>query len=138
VRSCNFLRLIYNNVTSRSYGYFLKYSYFDFLRNWFFQLCQKLQSLVKKTQRILGVKSDYNSDLQHFFIVQYWLLQVQWASSNKLHFTMDMNQWCCFHCIKRFGSPSLKNAKIEPLIPVSDPYPNSIKASILRILSTQT
>jgi hypothetical protein len=50
LKSCNFLRLIYNRVTSRSYGHFLKFSYFYFLRNWFFQLCQKLQSLVKKTQ----------------------------------------------------------------------------------------
>jgi hypothetical protein len=55
-RSYNFLRLISNKVTSRSYGYFLKVSYFYFLRNWFFQLRQKLQSLVKKTQGILGVK----------------------------------------------------------------------------------
>jgi hypothetical protein len=57
MRNCNFLRLIYNKVTSRSYGHFLKFSYFNFLRNWFFQLCQKLQSLVKKTQGILGVNS---------------------------------------------------------------------------------
>jgi hypothetical protein len=49
------LRLISNKVISRSYGYFLKYSYFNFLRNWIFQLCQKLQSLVQKTQGILGV-----------------------------------------------------------------------------------
>jgi hypothetical protein len=45
-----------NKVTSRSYSYFLKFSYFNFSRDWFFQLCQKLQSLVKKTQGILGVK----------------------------------------------------------------------------------
>jgi hypothetical protein len=56
---CNFLRLIYNKVTSRSYGYFLKISYFHFLSNWYFQLCQKLQSLVQKTQGILGVKAHY-------------------------------------------------------------------------------
>jgi hypothetical protein len=41
MRSYNFLRLIYNKVTSRSYGYFLRFSYFYFLR--------------KKTQGILGV-----------------------------------------------------------------------------------
>jgi hypothetical protein len=58
MRSCNFLRLIYNKVTSRSYGYFFKFSYFNLLRNWFFQLCQKQQSLVKKTQGILVVKSE--------------------------------------------------------------------------------
>jgi hypothetical protein len=43
-------------VTSRSYSHFLKFSYFYFLKSWFFQLCQKLQSLFKKTQGILGVK----------------------------------------------------------------------------------
>jgi hypothetical protein len=49
------LKLIYNKLTSRSYGYFLKFSYFIFVRNWWFQLRQKLQSLVKKTQGILGI-----------------------------------------------------------------------------------
>jgi hypothetical protein len=39
-----FLRLISNKATSRYYGYFLKFSYFSFLRSWFFQLCQKLLS----------------------------------------------------------------------------------------------
>jgi hypothetical protein len=53
--ACNFLRLIHNKVTLRSYSYFLKFSYFIFLRNWFFQLCQELQSLVKNPQGILGV-----------------------------------------------------------------------------------
>jgi hypothetical protein len=56
MRSCNFLKLISNKITSKSYGYFLKFIDFNFLRNWFFQLCQKLQSLVKKIQGILGVK----------------------------------------------------------------------------------
>jgi hypothetical protein len=28
MRSCNFWRLMFNKVTSRSYGYFLKFSYF--------------------------------------------------------------------------------------------------------------
>jgi hypothetical protein len=46
------LRLMSNKVT---YDYFLKFSYFIFLRNRFFQLCKKLQSLIKKTQGILGV-----------------------------------------------------------------------------------
>jgi hypothetical protein len=63
MRSCNFLRLIYNKVTSRSYGYFLKFSYFYFLRNWFFQLCQKLQSLVKEAQGILGVRASSTQSL---------------------------------------------------------------------------
>jgi hypothetical protein len=56
MRRCNFLRLMSNKITSRSYSYFLKVSYSSFLRNWFFQLCQKLQSLVKKPQGILEVK----------------------------------------------------------------------------------
>jgi hypothetical protein len=46
-----------NKVTLRSYGHFLKFSYFYFLRNWFSQLCQKLQSLVQKTQGISGINS---------------------------------------------------------------------------------
>jgi hypothetical protein len=28
MRSCNFWRLMFNKVTSRSYSYFLKFSYF--------------------------------------------------------------------------------------------------------------
>jgi hypothetical protein len=48
MRSSNFLRLIYNKVILGSYSYFLKFSYFYFLRNWFFQLCKKLSCLVKK------------------------------------------------------------------------------------------
>jgi hypothetical protein len=28
MRSCNFWRLMFNKVTLRSYGYFLKFSYF--------------------------------------------------------------------------------------------------------------
>jgi hypothetical protein len=55
MRSYNFLRLIYNKVTSNSCNYFLKFLHIYNLRIWFFQLCQKLQSLVKNTQGILGV-----------------------------------------------------------------------------------
>jgi hypothetical protein len=73
MRSCNFLRLIYNKLTSRSYGYFLKFSYFYFLRNWFFQLCQKLQSLVKKTQGILEVNT--NQKLFQKFLNQNPILE---------------------------------------------------------------
>jgi hypothetical protein len=51
MRSCNFFRLIYSKVTSRSYNYFLKFSYLNFLRNWFFQLCQKLQRFGQKNTR---------------------------------------------------------------------------------------
>jgi hypothetical protein len=57
MRNYNFLRLSSKKVTWRSYGYFLKFAYFYFLRNLFFQLCQKLQSLIQKIQRILGIKS---------------------------------------------------------------------------------
>jgi hypothetical protein len=32
MRNCNFLRLIYKKVASRSYNYFLKFTYFNFLR----------------------------------------------------------------------------------------------------------
>jgi hypothetical protein len=54
-----FFEVISNKVTSRSYSYFLKISYFYFLKTLFFQLCQKLQSLVKLTQGILGVKLEW-------------------------------------------------------------------------------
>jgi hypothetical protein len=47
MRSYNFLRLISNKITSRSYNYFLKVSYFYFLRNWFFQLGQKTQGILR-------------------------------------------------------------------------------------------
>ena len=50
MRSCNFLRMIYNKVTLRSYDYFLKFSYF-------FQSCQKLQSLVKNHKEFYGLIS---------------------------------------------------------------------------------
>jgi hypothetical protein len=39
---------MYTKVTQRSYGYFVKLSYFGFWRKWFFQLCQKLHSFAKK------------------------------------------------------------------------------------------
>jgi hypothetical protein len=63
MRHYDFLRLVSNKVTSRSYGHFHQFSCFYFLRNWFFQLCQKLQSLIKKTQGILGVKQSYETKL---------------------------------------------------------------------------
>jgi hypothetical protein len=53
---------MFNKVTSRSYGYFLKFSYFFWLRNGFFQVGQKLQKLVKKTEGILGVKLRFEVD----------------------------------------------------------------------------
>jgi hypothetical protein len=45
---CNFLRFMYTKVTQRSYGYFVKFSFFGFWRKWFLHLFQKLQSLIKK------------------------------------------------------------------------------------------
>jgi hypothetical protein len=38
MRSCNFWRLMFDKVTSRSYSYFLKFSYFFWWRNWILQL----------------------------------------------------------------------------------------------------
>jgi hypothetical protein len=55
MRSCNFGRLMFNKVILRSYSYFLKFSYFFWLRSGFFQIGQNLQKLVKKTKGILGV-----------------------------------------------------------------------------------
>jgi hypothetical protein len=54
MKSCNFLKLISIKVTSRFYSYFLKFLYFSFLRNVFFQLL-KTTKFGKKTQGILGV-----------------------------------------------------------------------------------
>jgi hypothetical protein len=49
MRSCSFWRLIFNKVTSRSYGYFLKFSSFFFgSRNGFLQVGQKLQKWSTK------------------------------------------------------------------------------------------
>jgi hypothetical protein len=56
MRSCNFWRLMFNKVTSGSYGYFFKFSYFFWYRNGILQVGQKLQKLVKETEGILGVK----------------------------------------------------------------------------------
>jgi hypothetical protein len=49
----NFLRFMSKKATSRSIGYFLKFTYFDFLEKGVFQICQRL--LLKKIQGILGV-----------------------------------------------------------------------------------
>jgi hypothetical protein len=51
-------RLIVNKATLRLYGYFLELTYLIFLRNLFFSKCEKLKGLVKKTQRILGMKDE--------------------------------------------------------------------------------
>jgi hypothetical protein len=47
---------MFNKVTSGSYGYFFKFSYFFWYRNGILQVGQKLQKLVKETEGILGVK----------------------------------------------------------------------------------
>jgi hypothetical protein len=56
MRSYNFLRLISNKETSRSYGYFLKSAYFNFLKKWNFSTMSETAEFGKKTQGILGVK----------------------------------------------------------------------------------
>jgi hypothetical protein len=43
--------LIYNKVTSRSYSYFLKFSYFYFLRNLFIPTMSKAAKFGKKNTR---------------------------------------------------------------------------------------
>jgi hypothetical protein len=48
-------------------GYFLKFSYFYFLRNWFFQLCLKTTKFGKKPPWILGVN-------KYSLIYTYWTL----------------------------------------------------------------
>jgi hypothetical protein len=50
--------LMFNKVTSRCYGYFLKFSYFFLVEKWILLVGQKLQKLVKKTEGILGVKTE--------------------------------------------------------------------------------
>jgi hypothetical protein len=76
--------LIYNKVTSRSYSYFQKIAYFNFLKNWLFQLCQKLQSLVEKTQGILGVNA-INSTLHflHIYHLIFYLKIIFLPSNSK-------------------------------------------------------
>jgi hypothetical protein len=56
MRRCNFLRLIYNKVTSRSYSYFLKVSYFEKL---ILPPMSKTAKFGKKTQRILAVNTPW-------------------------------------------------------------------------------
>jgi hypothetical protein len=95
MRSYNFFRLIYNKVTSRSDGYLLKFSYFYFLRNWFFQLCQKLQSLVRKTQGILGVTNPTKAYI-YIFLSFFWnKLQISKAFNNTNHikFLLHTSMW---------------------------------------------
>jgi hypothetical protein len=41
--------LMFNKVTSRYYGYFLKFSYFFLVEKWIPPSRSKLQKLVKKT-----------------------------------------------------------------------------------------
>jgi hypothetical protein len=54
--------LMFNKVTSGSYGYFFKFSYFFWYRNGILQVGQKLQKLVKKTEGILGVNNHYKKE----------------------------------------------------------------------------
>jgi hypothetical protein len=55
--SCNFLRLIFNKVTPRSYGYFFKASYSFLKKKLIFPTMSKTAEFGKKTQGILGVNS---------------------------------------------------------------------------------
>jgi hypothetical protein len=85
MRNCNFLRLVYNKVTSRSYGYFLKFSYFNFLKNWFFQLCQKLQSLVKKNTRHFRSLS---SNKHEFWLFLQYLVFTKICASKLINYVL--------------------------------------------------
>jgi hypothetical protein len=60
--SSNILSLMSNKVIQRFYGNFLKNSYFGSWKKWFLQLCQKLQSLVKKSQGILEVELELQTE----------------------------------------------------------------------------
>jgi hypothetical protein len=51
MRSYNFLRMIYNKVTSRSYGYFLIFSYFNFFEKLIFPTMSKTAKFDKKNTR---------------------------------------------------------------------------------------
>jgi hypothetical protein len=67
---------MFNKVTSRSYGYFPKFSYFFWYRNGFLQVGQKLQKLVKKIEGILGVKLSFSkySELKkiHYMVIRFF------------------------------------------------------------------
>jgi hypothetical protein len=52
MRSYNFWRLMFNKVTSRSYNYFLKFSYFVLVEKW---IPPTRSETGKKTDGILGV-----------------------------------------------------------------------------------
>jgi hypothetical protein len=56
MRSCNFLRLIHNKVTSRSYSYFLKFSYLNFFEDLIFPTKSQTAKFGKKTEGILEIK----------------------------------------------------------------------------------
>jgi hypothetical protein len=84
MRSWNFWRLMFNKVTSRSYSYFLKFSYFFWWRNGLHQVGQKLQKLVKKTDGILGVKPFTNCSIK-FEDSSFWKLWIcSWILTSNL------------------------------------------------------
>jgi hypothetical protein len=56
MRTCDFWRLIFNKVTSRSYGYFLKFSFFFWVEKWIPPSRSKSAEIGQKTEEILGVK----------------------------------------------------------------------------------
>jgi hypothetical protein len=71
MRDCNFLRLVSNTITSRSYNYFSQFLHLIFLhliflhliflhlifwKKWFVQLCSKQPGFIQIPQGILGIK----------------------------------------------------------------------------------
>jgi hypothetical protein len=51
---------MFNKVTSRSYGYFLKFSYFFLVEKWILPNRSEIAEIGKKTEGILGVNK-YNA-----------------------------------------------------------------------------
>jgi hypothetical protein len=90
--SYNFWRLMFNKVTSRSYIYFLKFSYFFWSRNGFLQVGQKVQKLVRKIEGILGVKLSKNEKVSIF--LQWLGLEVLCGlrQCNPTHVTTQLSE----------------------------------------------
>ena len=64
------LGLNLSKITLRSYGYFLKFTFFFPKMNYFFDYVKKLLNFAKKTQRILEIK--YNYCLAHLCMTFYF------------------------------------------------------------------
>jgi hypothetical protein len=61
---------MFNKVTLRSYGYFLKFSKKIWLEKWIPPSRSKIAEIGKKTEGILGVYASSNLGALHYF----WLL----------------------------------------------------------------